>query len=300
MGLKHDKAGTLEYFAWSDFTLYCYACAESEVKGSNLVPDSHYDVYEVYARPFYDPVAAWAHKPPCYDTPGWHSPDFDTCQAYVERRWCIDGNIEWAEHYGGVAFRSPEKNCCACGGGSAVAPAPSPPPSHNPLPCVDLKLQGMPDAAHHLVLLTVPGQQPAGVVLSAWRDPLSKRCSDYAIKGAAHARPWGGVACARITSSSGVRASTCASAAHSPCACCSAVAAPRLLALPALRCAAPLSAVLVARVAGWCSNGRVLSERVTGIRNHNPEDACCVCGTCKGRAFSLARPQCSRLPLTRF
>jgi len=181
---RHNALGTVEYFAWSSFTLYCYGCSAAEVQSGSLVPDVHYDVYAVYAPPFYDPVAAFMQRAACYDTPGWHNPDFNTCETYAERRWCIDGVIEWVEHFGGAAFRYPERNCCVCGGGSSVAPAPSPPPSEHPMPCVDLKLQGTPRPHEHLVLLAVPGQAEPGVAVRPWADPANKGCADYAVKGA--------------------------------------------------------------------------------------------------------------------
>jgi hypothetical protein len=184
---KHNQLGTIEYFAWSAFTLYCYGCAELEVDSGSLVPDIHYDVYEVYTLPFYDPVAHWAERGPCFDTPGWHNSDFATCATYAERHWCIDGVMEWLDHFGGAPFRYPEQNCCACGGGSSVAPAPSPPPSQHPLPCVDLQLQGMPAPERHMVMLVVPGgavEGGDGGVVQRWFDPNRKSCSDYAIRGA--------------------------------------------------------------------------------------------------------------------
>ncbi|KAJ1616117.1 hypothetical protein T492DRAFT_1108718 [Pavlovales sp. CCMP2436] len=218
---RHNALGTLEYFAWSLYTLYCYGCSEAEVLSGSRVPDKSYDVYVVYSMPWYDPVMHFAQRPICHDTPGWHNPDFSTCATYAERHWCIDGVMEWQEHFGGEAFRYPEKHCCACGGGSATAPAPSPPPSDNPLPCVDLLLHGTPAPEQHLVRLATPGQ--AGLVgpVSKWHDPSEKTCADYAVKA-------------------------------------------------------------------WCSQGQLLSRRVAGIRNHNPEDACCVCGASPRRERARA------------
>lgn len=180
MGQKHDAKGTMLYFAWSSFTLYCYGCAEAEVQAGSLVVDRYYDVYEVYSIPFYDPVAAFASRPPCWDTPGWHSGNYETCQVFAERHWCIDGTMEWLEMYGGQAFRFPEQNCCVCGGGSTIAPAPSPPPSDHPLPCVDLLLRASVQA--QASTLVVPGSFEPGTVVRRWTDPASKSCDDYAIR----------------------------------------------------------------------------------------------------------------------
>mmetsp|Transcript_12352 Transcript_12352/g.36967 ORF Transcript_12352/g.36967 Transcript_12352/m.36967 type:complete len:580 (+) Transcript_12352:52-1791(+) len=175
----HDSEGTMEFFSWSAYTLYCYGCARSEVEDGAAMAEPHYNVYEVFSPPFYDPVRAFAdaHIAGCFDTPGWHDSEYRSCDRYASERWCVDGFVEWPEVHGGHKNHDPEENCCVCGGGSDVAPAPSPPPSDHPLACVDLVAQ-----VDTPTLFVTPGSELPGQQVHAWRDAMGKSCKDYELK----------------------------------------------------------------------------------------------------------------------
>merc|ERR1719487_2923264 len=68
------------------------------------------------AKESYDPGMCTAADAP---TGGW------TCAAYVAKGWCRDGRCLGPDETGGVyacgwKLKSPEDNCCACGGGSGM------------------------------------------------------------------------------------------------------------------------------------------------------------------------------------
>lgn len=185
---KHNAKGVLEYFAWSDFTLYCYGCAQSEVEDTALQAEGHYDIYATFQAPFYDPVEHFtaAGLVDCYDTPGWHSEEYLTCTDYAQRRWCVDGAVAWPAHYGGARHRSPEEHCCVCGGGSHELPAPSPPPSDSPRPCLDLAVEvSASGQVSSPATLLSPGSLHRGTLHEAWVDPHNLSCADYEVKCAA-------------------------------------------------------------------------------------------------------------------
>ena len=81
-------------------------------------------------------------KGACTDTPDWHNQFDSTCDDYVKDARCAGkalrkGN-EWA---GGVEWKFPEHNCCACGKPADVMPPPlppsKPPTPPSPPPCFD-------------------------------------------------------------------------------------------------------------------------------------------------------------------
>jgi len=78
----------------------------------------------------------------CSDTPNWNNGWYDcskettdpamcnggwTCAAYVAKGWCRAGRCLGPDETGGVyacgdKLKSPERNCCACGGGESCKP----------------------------------------------------------------------------------------------------------------------------------------------------------------------------------
>ena len=81
-------------------------------------------------------------KGACTDTPDWHNQFDSTCDDMVKDARCAGkalrkGN-EWA---GGVEWKFPEHNCCACGKPADVMPPPlppsKPPTPPSPPPCFD-------------------------------------------------------------------------------------------------------------------------------------------------------------------
>jgi hypothetical protein len=64
------------------------------------------------------PPTGWIPLSTCTDTPGWNNghPKFKIGCTFYQKQWCVDGKAKPGKEFAfGSRWKSPERNCCACG-----------------------------------------------------------------------------------------------------------------------------------------------------------------------------------------